>query len=284
MSGFSESRVEKRIAMAKTNPLPTGATGTLPPQLSLDLGGGAKMEMVLIKAGDFMMGADNEGGNEEKPAHKVKINRPFYIGRYEVTVAQFGAFADATKYQTEAENDGKWPFMKVTNWRTPSFPQEDNYPACAITWNDAQEFCKWAAKKTGRTVCLPTEAQWEYACRAGTTSRYNTRDKDSDLEQAAWFDTNSGMHTNACGQKKPNAWGLYDMHGNVREWVQDYFNDKYYAESPPVDPEGPATGGYRALRGGCWEYGPVYCRAARRSRGHPGTRDTNIGFRCVVDS
>ena len=172
--------------------------------------------------------------------------------------------------------------MTGTNWRTPGFPQEDNFPACVIAWNDAQEFCKWAAKGTGRTVCLPTEAQWEYACRAGTTTRYNTGDKDSGLEQAAWFDKNSGMRTNACGQKKPNAWGLYDMHGNLWEWVQDYFNDKYYAESPPVDPKGPANGGDGSLRGGCWSDGPGNCRSARRFRWGPGSQNSNIGFRVVV--
>ncbi|MGD0094456.1 MAG: formylglycine-generating enzyme family protein, partial [Planctomycetota bacterium] len=169
------------------------------------------------------------------------------------------------------------------NWQTPGFPQEDNYPACVITWNDAQEFCKWAAKQTGRNVCLPTEAQWEYACRAGTTTRYNTGDKDSDLEQEGWFNKNSGMHTNACGLKKPNAWGLYDMHGNVWHWCQDYFSDKYYAESPLVDPKGPTNGGDRVLRGGAWVEYPGDCRAVHRGRNSPGHRNTNLGFRLVLD-
>ncbi|MGD0090836.1 MAG: SUMF1/EgtB/PvdO family nonheme iron enzyme, partial [Planctomycetota bacterium] len=227
-------------------------------ELSLDLGGGVKMDFVLVPAGEFMMG---EKGVAE-PVHPVKISKPFYMGKYHVTVAQFRVFADATKSLTEAENagdawtwkDGKPQHVMGANWKAPGFPQQDNCPACVITWNDAQAFCKWAsalplplpppARGGGRlTVRLPTEAEWEYACRAGTTTRYNTGDKDSDLEQAAWFDKNSGGHTNACGQRKPNAWGLYDMHGNLWEWVQDYLNDKYYAESPPVDPKGPANGG-----------------------------------------
>jgi len=260
------------------------------PLLTLDLGGGVKMEMVLIKAGEFMMGSD-DGEACEKPVHRVKISKPFYMGKYEVTVAQFRGFADATKYQSEAEKageahtwkDGKWQNEKGTNWRTPGFSQEDNYPACVITWNDAKEFVKWAAKKTGRTVCLPTEAQWEYACRAGTTTKFNTGNKVSDLEKAAWFEGNADHRTHPVGQKKPNAWGLYDMHGNVWEWVQDYFNDEYYAESPPVDPKGPASGGARVLRGGSWFDYPDDCRAAPRNRHSPGDRSTNNGFRFVLD-
>jgi len=260
-----------------------------PKEIALDLGGGVKMELVLVKAGEFMMGADD--GEGCKPVHKVKISKPFYMGRYEVTVAQFRAFADATKFKTEAEKageagtwkDGNFQGVNGVNWRTPGFPQEDNYPACAITWNDAQAFLKWAAKKTGRAVTLPSEAQWEYACRAGTTTKFNTGDQDSDLEQAAWFDRNSGMHANAVGQKKPNAWGLYDMHGNMWEWVQDYYNDTYYVDSPPVDPKGPASGGARVLRGGSLDNGPDGCRSARRDRGSQGRRQTTDGFRCVVD-
>jgi formylglycine-generating enzyme required for sulfatase activity len=222
----------------------------------------------------------------------VKISKPFYMGKYEVTVAQFRAFADAAKFVTDAEKCGKGTTWKDggwkdelagINWRTPGFPQEDNYPACVITWNDAQEFCKWAAKKTGRAVCLPTEARWEYACRAGTTTKFNTSDKDSDLEEAGWFHKNSGMHTNAVGKKKPNAWGLYDMHGNVWEWVQDYFNDRYYGESPPVDPKGPTSGRDRVMRGGSWPDSPVLCRSARRGRNDPDHRDAGNGFRCAVD-
>jgi sulfatase modifying factor 1 len=132
------------------------------------------MEMVLIKAGEFNMGS-NDGEECEKPVHLVKISKPFYMGKYHVTVAQFRAFADATGYETEAEKacdastwkDGNWQNVKGTSWKTPGFRQTENYPACVITWNDAQEFVKWAAEKTGRKVCLPTEAQWDLAARAG---------------------------------------------------------------------------------------------------------------------
>ncbi|MGD0089950.1 MAG: SUMF1/EgtB/PvdO family nonheme iron enzyme, partial [Planctomycetota bacterium] len=262
----------------------------LEPTLSLDLGGGVKMDMVLIPAGEFMMGSE-DGPPEEKPVHKVKISKPFYMGKYHVTVAQFRAFVDAAKFWTEAEKageawswkDGNCQGVKGASWRTPGFLQADNFPACVITWYDAQEFCKWAAKKMGSNVCLPTEAQWEYACRAGTTTRYNTGDKDSDLEQAGWFNKNSGQHINPVGQKKPNAWGLYDMHGNVWQWVQDYFDGKYYAELLSVDPKGSAIGGDRVLRGGCWDDNPDFCRAAHRRRCIPAYRDINNGFRCALD-
>ncbi|MGD0092955.1 MAG: SUMF1/EgtB/PvdO family nonheme iron enzyme, partial [Planctomycetota bacterium] len=283
------------------------AIAALPKELALDLGGGVKMDMLLVPAGEFVMGS-NDGPPEEKPVHNVKVSKPFYIGKYHVTVAQFRAFADGTKYRTEAEKcgkgqtwkDGGWKEVAGVNWQTPGFPQEDNFPACVITWNDAQEFCKWATERTAGvspalekaggtpavrkwTVCLPTEAQWEYACRAGTTTRYNSGDKDSDLEQEGWFNNNSGRHTNACGLKKPNAWGLYDMHGNVWQWVQDFFNDKYYTESPLLDPKGPANGAERVLRGGAWDDRPDNCRASRRHRDIPGGRYTSRGFRLALD-
>jgi len=278
-------------ALSKTKAEKILANLVTPPTLSLDLGGGVAMDMVLIAAGEFDMGS-RFGEPCEKPVHKVKISRPFYIGKYEVTVAQFGRFVEATGYQTEAEKTGRcgalkggrWQEVAGLNWKTPGFPQADNFPACAITWNDAQDFCRWAATtKPGLAVCLPTEAQWEYACRAGTTTTFNTGDKESDLEQAAWLNKNSGMQTHPVGQKKPNAWGLYDMHGNVWEWVQDYFGDKYYAESPPVDPKGPASGGNRVSRGGSWSDGPGNCRAALRGKNDPGHRGVYVGFRVVLN-
>ena len=235
--------------------------GALPKEMALDLGGGVKMEMVLVPAGEFTMGSDNEGGNEEKPAHKVKISKPFYLGKFVVTQEQYEAVI--------RKNPAKF--------KAPKNPVEQ------VRWNEAQEFCKVVSQKAGKTVRLPTEAEWEYACRAGTRTKFNLGDKGSDLEQAAWFNENSGEHTNPVGQKKPNAWGLYDMHGNVWQWVQDYFNDEYYADSPPVDPKGPANGDDRVVRGGAWNYGPVWCRAARRHWYTPGVRNADVGFRVALD-
>ncbi|MGD0088457.1 MAG: SUMF1/EgtB/PvdO family nonheme iron enzyme [Planctomycetota bacterium] len=239
----------------------------LPKELSLDLGAGVKMDFVLIPAGEFMMGSD-DGGPDEKPVHKVKISKAFYIGKFLVTQEQYEAVM------------GKNP----ANFKAPKNPVE------TVSWDDAQEFCKKATAnhrgtETQRngTVRLPAEAEWEYACRAGTTTKFYTGDNVSDLEQAGWFTKNSGDRTNAVGQKKPNAWGLYDMHGNVWEWVQDYFGGKYDTELPTLDPKGAAKGGGRVLRGGEWGRGPEECRAANRHRDDPGYRSSHVGFRCALD-
>ncbi|MGD0092653.1 MAG: formylglycine-generating enzyme family protein, partial [Planctomycetota bacterium] len=248
------------VAVQPETPSPKPEPAALPKETALDLGGGVKMDMVLVPAGDFMMGS-NDGPPEEKPAHKVKLSKPFYMGKYVVTQEQYEAVIGTNP----------------ANFKGPKNPVEQ------VSWLDAQEFCKKLGQKTGKTVRLPTEAEWEYACRSGTTTRYNTGDKDSDLEQAAWFNKNSGGHTNAVGQKKPDAWGLYDMHGNVWEWCADWFNDKYYQESPPVDPKGPASGRDRVLRGGSWNYYPDQCRAARRGGRTPGNRFADLGFRLALD-
>ncbi|HEY3320647.1 MAG TPA: SUMF1/EgtB/PvdO family nonheme iron enzyme [Planctomycetota bacterium] len=292
--GETAKAAPAEIARSKpeTRPVAVQPEAALPKDLSLDLGGGVKMEMVLVPAGEFMMGSDDADAKpQEKPVHKVQISKPFYMGKYPVTIAQFRAFVDAMKFQTEAEKAGNrgytwdngWKEVSGVNWMKPNFPQEDNHPVCLVTWSDAQEFCKWAAKKTGRNACLPTEAQWEYAGRAGTTTKFNTGDKDSDLEQAGWCTNNSGMRTHPVGQKKPNSWGLYDMLGNVLQWVQDNFNDKYYADSPPVDPKGPASGGDRVLRGGSWSNRASDCGSARRYWISPGRRNPDIGFRLALD-
>ncbi|MGD0092842.1 MAG: DUF2950 family protein, partial [Planctomycetota bacterium] len=277
----------------------------LAPALSLDLGG-AKMDMLLVPAGEFNMGS-NDGRPDEKPVHRVQIGKPFYMGKFTVTVAQFRAFTEAAKYETDAERageaftwkDGKEQGVKGINWKTPGFPQKDNFPACAISRNDALRFCNWASERTAGvppasisaaetaavqkwTVRLPTEAEHEYACRAGTTTKFNTGDKDSDLEETSWFQKNSGMHPNACGLKKPNAWGLYDMHGNVVDWVQDYYSDTYYAASPRVDPAGPASGAAYVVRGGAYHHPPFLCRAAVRYGVPAFLGHTAAGFRCVL--
>jgi serine/threonine-protein kinase len=264
----------------------------LPETETLDLGGGVKMELVLVPAGEFMMGG-NDGGRSEKPVHKVRIGQPFYLGKYEVTVAQFRTFAAAAPYRTEAERVGAastWldrksdvaTKMDGANWKTPGFPQEDNHPACAITWDDAQAFCTWAATLTRRTARLPSEAQWEYACRAGTVSSYNTGYQHSDLNTSGWWNGNSDMHTAAVGRKKPNAWGLYDMHGNVWEWCEDYFNERYYEAAPRDDPQGPPNGRDRVQRGGGFNNQQGPCRSASRGFQAANSPIANLGFRVVA--
>ncbi len=237
---------------------------------------------------------ENEPGREadkESSQHEVAITKPFYMGKYEVTMAQFRAFVDATKYKTEAEKGGNkgwgwnhgWKELPGVNWKMPNFPQEDNHPVCLVSWNDAQAFVSWAAKSTGKTVRLPSEAEWEYACRATTTTRYYAGQDEQELDKAGWFDGNSGRATHPVGQKAPNAWGLYDMHGNVWQCCEDRAQKDYYKDSPLADPQGgPVAGKDRVLRGGSWSNLPALCRSAHRLFYDPTHRGTSYGFRLVV--
>jgi formylglycine-generating enzyme required for sulfatase activity len=226
---------------------------------SLDLGNNVKLELVLIPAGKFLMGSpENEKGrNEDETQHEVSITKPFYMGKCEVTQEQYEAVMG----------------------NNPSRFKGAKNPVEQVTWNDAQEFCRKLSQKTGKTVRLPTEAEWEYACRAGTKTRFYSGDNDSDLDGVAWYGPNSGGKTNPVGGKKPNAWGLYDMHGNVWEWCQDWYGS--YPKESVQDPEGPGNGGSRVVRGGAWSNNPGYCRSAGRSGSHPDDRGINFGFRVV---
>jgi formylglycine-generating enzyme required for sulfatase activity len=301
-------------AMTKAAPVPEkeryeaieAASGP-PKELVLDLGGGVKMDLVLVKAGEFNMGSNN-GEENEKPVHKVKISQPYYIGKYDVTVAEFRAFADAAKFQTVAEKqnkgwtvkDGTWQEVSGVNWRNPGFKQEDNYPVVVVTWYNAQAFCKWATETTGRRVRLPTEAEWEYAARGPKSLKYPWGDKWADIlanvadaslrregfnMQWGEIEEDDGYpFTSPCGAYKNASWcGVYDMAGNVWQWCQDCYDDKYYGESPAVDPQGPANGDVRVRRGGSWVSEPGYCRSAHRHSLHPGFGDASIGFRVVVE-
>jgi formylglycine-generating enzyme len=302
-TGFLKSKIDRRLEELKSKSAPSAVSKGR----TVDLAG-VKMELVLVPAGEFMMGS-NDGDGEEKPVHKVRISKPFHLGKYEVTVAQFRAFAQATKYQTEAERAGRgwgvrvsgWEEKAGINWRTPGFKQDDNHPACAISWNDAQEFCQWATKVTGRTVRLPTEAEWEYAARGPKSPKYPWGDKwdgaPANVADKSLRDTGFGMpfgeirendgfpYTSPAGTYKTSAsWcGAFDMAGNVWEWCEDFFSGSYYGESPPVDPKGPSTGGERVVRGGCWIHGPALSRSARRDRFEPATRYTVNGFRAALD-
>lgn len=279
------------------------------PTLTLNLGGGVNMEMVLVKAGEFNMGS-NDGPGDEKPVHKVRISKPYYIGKFHLTVAQFRASADATKYQTEAEKGGnkgltfkggKWQEVSDVNWRSPAFKQEHNHPVILVTWHDAQDFCKWASKATGRTVRLPTEAEWEYAARGPQSPKYPWGDKweanmanvaDASLRRAGLIlpfgevkEDDGYPFTSPCGAFRNASWcGAFDMAGNAWQWVEDRFGGNYYASSPTVDPPGPDTGNDRGLRGGVWTDGPGSCRSANRGcKTYPSSRNADFGFRVVVE-
>jgi len=236
-------------------------------ELILNLGGGVKMELVLIPAGEFLMGSpedEEDRDNDEGPQHRVRIARPFYMGKYEVTQAQWQAVM--------GENPSRF---------------EDcggDCPVEEVSWEDCQAFCRKLSTRTGREVRLPSEAEWEYACRAGTTTRFSFGDSDSLLARYAWFYNNSNSKTHAVGEKSPNAWGLYDMHGNVWEWCEDVWHDNY--EGAPTDGSAWTSGGdqsRRVLRGGSWNYyARRFLRSAVRLWVTPGNRDNYSGLRVVV--
>jgi formylglycine-generating enzyme required for sulfatase activity len=238
------------------------------------------MVLVGIHEGKFRMGSPRgEAGRnaDEGPQHEVRITQPFYMGKYPVTKGEFAAFAQAASYQTEAEQKGD----KAT-WRNPGFEQGDNDPVVLVTWNDAVEFCKWLSKKEGRAYALPTEAQWEYACRAGKQTAYFYGDDPAKLDDHAWFKANSKEQTHPVGSMLPNAWRLYDMAGNIRQWCRDGM--RAYSEEAADDPTGPeAVGGQRAFRGGDWGSAAEVCRCAARMQRDLTQRTNHSGFRVVCE-
>jgi formylglycine-generating enzyme required for sulfatase activity len=246
----------------------------------------------------------------EAPAHRVKLSRPFLMGATEVTIGQYRRFVKATSYVTETERFGggsstnkeeKDPQKKALNWRGPSYPTNDQSAVVEITWNDAAAFCNWLSEAENKRRCyqqneqgqwvldragdgyrLPTEAEWEYACRAGGTLQYGFGDDATSLGQYGWSDKTGTMaFPVAVGSKLPNPFGLYDMHGNAEEWCYDWFAPKCYAESPADDPAGPASGDHRIKRGGTWDGPIVNCRATFRGSYPPFWRYGDLGFRVL---
>ena len=231
--------------------------------LAVDLGGGVTLEMVLIPAGQFLMGSsdsDKDARGAEKPQHQVRITKPFYLGKYEVQQEQ-------------------WEAVMGNN---PSTFKGAKNPVEQVSWDDCQEFLDKLNAKTaeqGGKFVLPTGAEWEYACRGGSTTRFSFGDAARSLGEYAWYKDNSEQKTHPVGRKKPNAWGLYDMHGNVWEWCHDLYDEKYYSNSATDDPQGPSSGSRRVLRGGSWRIPAGICRSAGCDSGVPGYRDTGLGFR-----
>jgi len=225
------------------------------PAISLDIGNGVKMDFIYIKPGTFVMGGE---GNFE---HPVAITRGFYMGKYEVTETQYQAVT--------GEN--------------PSAKKNPKGPVQQVTWIESDQFCRKVSAHTRRVVRLPTEAEWEYACRAGTTTAWSHGDDSKTLGQYAWCKPYSWGPQQAVGTKKPNPWGLHDMHGNVWEWCSDWHDDNYYKNSPRENPTGPARGGYKVLRGGCWYSKGDACRPARRHKFRNVHRDHGLGFRAVLE-
>ena len=238
------------------------------PTRQLDLGGGLQLELILIQAGTFLMGspASEAGRDSDETQHEVTLTQPFYLGKYPVTQAQW----------------------KAVMGKNPSYFKGDTLPVEQVSWEDARAFCEKVRQKTGQVVGLPTEAQWEFACRAGTSTPFHFGSV-LDGTQAncdgnyPYGTTKKGPYlkkTSPVGSYPANAWGLHDMHGNVWEWCQDW--DGVYHKGEIRDPKGSGNGGRRILRGGSWCYVARYCRAGERIRFSPGNHDDYCGFRLLL--
>ena len=254
------------------------------------------MCFVYIPPGQFLMGSPDSELHipaDQHPQHLVRITQSFCLGMHPVTVGQFRQFVEATRYATDGERDGKEEVgvergrtvqKPEFTWRNPGFVQADDRPVVNVSWNDASKFCEWLAGKEVRVYRLPSEAEWEYACRAGTGSRFHFGDVEVDLGKYAWFVENSRGATHPVGQKMANVWGLQDIVGNVWEWCQDLYAKNYYFGSPTDDPPGPSAtiDLSRVSRGGSWYLSAANRRCAVRRGLTPAFRDHNTGFRVLV--
>ncbi len=241
--------------------------------------GGVEHVFVWIPPGRFLMGSlEGEGEENERPQHQVEITSGFWMGKYPVTVAQYLAFCREEQHwhkllDTDPEIyhiNGKHSYLDVSK------KTQDKRPMVDVDWGDAQTFCKWMAEDTCGGLRPPYEAEWEYACRAGSTSK-----RYGEVDEVAWHFWNSERDAHVVGEKTPNSWGLYDMLGNVWEWCHDWYDHRYYLDSPYADPHGPETGICRVLRGGSWNSHWDHIRAACRHGLAPSSKETNIGFRLV---
>ncbi|MDE0156946.1 MAG: formylglycine-generating enzyme family protein [Gammaproteobacteria bacterium] len=273
-------------------------------------------EMVSIPAGTFRMGdLSGAGWDDEEPVRSVTVPA-FRLGKYEVTVSRFRAFVEATGYRTDAERDadgyagcfseqseGYWDWVPNRSWRDPGYPVEDDQPVACVSWNDAQAFINWLNEKAGGNYRLPSEAEWEYAARAGSTTEYYFGDSESELcryanhaDRSTYFNWRNescsdgvGNLAAVVGSYHPNGFGLYDMHGNVWEWVQDCWHDNY--EGAPTDGSAWTNGdcSRRVVRGGAWYGLAGDLRSANRSRGDRADRHGYggggglVGFRLAQD-
>jgi len=221
------------------------------------------MAMVLIPAGEFLMGSpdsDQYAQSDEKPQHRVRITEPFYLGKYQITQEQWEA---------------------VMGGNPSRFPGPRN-PVEQVSWEDCQAFLGKLNERypsPGAIFRLPTEAEWEYACRAGSSTHWCFGDDEASLKEYAWYAANSGHRPQSVGQKRLNAWGLCDMHGNVWEWCADWHESDYYTRSPTNDPKGPFFGSVRVLRGGSYYFRARFTRSAYRNEDTPFSRSRDFGLR-----
>lgn len=311
----------------------TAVAATAAPQIVTNSLG---MRFVAVPAGSFWMGSAEPvqdlaqafplleaerftALSDEAPVHQVRISRPFYLGQHEVTVGQFKRFLAESHYQPEsvADRTGGYGYNPqydpastargdafegrdpLYSWRNPGFAQSDDHPVVNVTWNDAQAMARWLSEREGVRYRLPTEAEWEYACRAQTRTRYPHGDDPAALTQHAnVFDQAAAplwprwqqhalpgddghAFTAPAGSYAPNALGLHDMLGNVWEWVADWHDEGYYAQSPAADPQGPDAGSVRVRRGGSWHTWAFYARCSYRNWNSPQTRYTLVGMRLL---
>lgn len=225
------------------------------------------MTFVLLPKGDLSMGSPDDGSmnSDERPRHRVVLPRPFFMSKFEVTNANYDAV------------------MGINRSNGISLPTQ---PVTDITWNDAMTFCRNLGQKENTHCRLPTEAEWEYACRAGTRTIWNFGDTESEVAEHAWIESNAERHLHPIGTRKPNAWGLYDMHGNAAEWCFDVYSTKYYEYSRlenPIGPEGQSTS-TRVYRGGSWDSAASSTRSAYRAAQSPNATSPRIGFRVVMEA
>lgn len=276
----------------------------------------AGITLVHIPAGSFVMGspATEPGRRADEPQRKVRITRDFYIGCFEVTRGQFAEFVRQSKYRTDAERGirGGYGFDDATkklsgpdkkySWQFTGFAQTDDHPVVNVSWNDAQAFCRWLGTTENAVYRLPTEAEWEYACRAGTTTPYsNGADRERLVDVGNIVDADARtlfpdrqtiqssdgfIFTAPVGRFAPNGFGLHDMHGNVWEWCADWHAapaapEKNDGPGEVVDPQGPATGRDRVIHGGDWYHDWSFARSAQRFPIYPGLYRRHGGFRVV---
>lgn len=312
------SRSDIKKAAPKSDESPASAQSSVPLSSESAVTNSVGMQLVRIPIGEFWMGAPvgEIGRWDGEHRHRVGITKSFYMGMHEVTIGQFQQFVNATAYRTEAENDktGGFGFElsgspirgrydRAFNWRSAGYSQTERHPVANLTWNDAHAFLQWLSREESVRYRLPTEAEWEYACRAGSDTAFQNGlsseevtavgnvadqrlraagvefDKDDGFTFAATDDGH--VFTAPAGSFQPNAFGLHDMTGNVCEWCSDWFHEDYYLNSPATDPQGPESGDFRVVRGGGWQAWSRQFRSANRARFGPDFRAGFLGMRVV---
>ena len=275
-----------------THAAPSPIGKEMPKEITNSIG----MKLVLIPAGEFMMGAmaeDDGGGTEEKPRHKVKITKVFYLGIHEVTQGQFKAVMRYNPSFFARDGQGQKDAVYLDHSKPGGGKDKlgasddaDGFPVENVSWHEAKEFCEKLSalgdeKKSRRVYRLPTEAEWEYSCRAGDSSKKYHFGDELTGKQANFLDSRL-RRTCSIGSYTPNAFGLHDMHGNVREWCSDWYDSNYYSKDNKDNPAGPTEGSSRMFRGGCWLSNASGCRSANRSMNKPTYRGLNLGFRVAL--